>query len=130
MFNSKNGGPTGGTVIAEGVKLQGEFHGSGPMAIDGNVIGAISTDDLIEVGAKAQIEASMTAGSLVVAGKIKGDVTAADRLELLSSARIDGDVSANRLVVAEGAVINGRLTMTEKVGKTAPAKNSKEKELT
>ncbi len=111
MFNNKKEGYEGTTVIAEGVNVQGEFRGDGPMIIDGTMQGTISTSKNIDVGANADIEADIKAGSMVVAGKIKGNIIAADRLELLTGSRIDGDVTTRSLVIAEGAILNGRCSM-------------------
>ncbi len=111
MFNQKKEGYEGTTIIAEGVRVQGEFKGDGPMVIDGDVHGSITTTQNIDVGANATIEADIKAGSMVVAGKIKGNVTAHDRLELTTGGRIDGDVITRVLVIAEGAILNGRCTM-------------------
>ena len=111
MFNQKKEENSGTTVIAEGVRLEGEFHGQGPMVIEGSVVGTVSTNASIEVGEKARIEADITAASLVVAGRIKGNVTAAERLELLPTARLDGDIVTGRLIVADGAILNGRCSV-------------------
>ena len=93
IFNQKKEGFEGTTVIAEGVRVQGEFKGDGPMIIDGVVKGTISTGK-------------------VVAGKIKGNIVAQERLELMAGSRVDGDVVTSILVIAEGATLNGRCTMT------------------
>lgn len=111
MFNQKKEGFDGTTVIAEGVRVQGEFYGDSPMVIDGIVHGSVSTPKSIEVGSSAEIEADVKAGSMIVGGRIKGNVIAHDRLELLSGGRIDGDVVTRSLIVAEGAILNGRCTM-------------------
>ncbi len=113
MFNQKKGEFEGTTVIAEGVRVQGDFKGEGPMIIDGIVQGTISTAAGVEVGPSAAIEADISAGSLVVAGKIKGNIMAKDRLELLSGSHVEGDVVTRILVIGEGATLNGRCTMNK-----------------
>lgn len=117
MFNQKKEGYEGTTVIAEGVRVQGDFRGEGPMIIDGIVQGTIATSQEIEVGPQAVIEADISAGALVVAGKIKGNIVVKDRLELHSGSHVEGDIVTRTLVVGEGAVLNGRCTMS---GKEAP----------
>lgn len=98
-------------MVAEGVRVEGDFTGVGAMVIDGTVVGTITTDQNIEVGKSARIEASVKAGSVVVAGHIKGNILARERLELLPGSRVDGDVSTKVLVVAESASLNGKCTM-------------------
>jgi cytoskeletal protein CcmA (bactofilin family) len=111
MFGAKRDGYQGTTVIAEGVRVEGDFSGAGAMVVDGTVVGTLTTDQHVEVGKNARIEAAVKAGSVTVAGHIRGNVTVRDRLELLTGSRLDGDVAAAVLVVAEGAVLNGRCAM-------------------
>lgn len=111
MFTQKQSKFEGTTIIAEGVRVEGNFVGEGSMAIDGIVQGTISTAHNITIGKTAQIEASIKAGSIIVAGHVKGNVMAKDRLELAPSSRIDGDVTTKILIVAEGAILNGKCSM-------------------
>lgn len=113
MFNQKKDGYEGTTVIAEGVKVQGEFRGEGPMVIDGIVHGTITTKKNIDIGQTAKIDADIKAGSIVVAGKIKGNIVALERIEIAAGGRIDGDVMTSRLIIADGAILNGRCTMSQ-----------------
>lgn len=101
------------TIIAQGVKVEGEFTSSGDVVIDGEVTGSIQTAASLRVGESARIQADVTAVSAVVAGAIQGNVRISDRLELLDSSVIHGDVECQTLSVAPGAKINGRLTMGE-----------------
>lgn len=115
MFNGKREGSGAATVIAEGVKVEGNFTGDGPMVIDGSVVGVINTNETVEIGQAAKIDANIKAGSVVVGGHVKGNIVARERLELLAGSRVDGDVTTKSLVVAEGACLNGKCLMdTEK----------------
>src|SRR3989338_10724610 len=108
MFTAKQEGFQGTTIIAEGVKVEGNFVGVGAMVINGTVIGTISTDQNIEIGQNARIEANIKAVSVTVAGHVKGNITTRERLELLPGSHVEGDINAKTLVVAEGAVMNGK----------------------
>jgi len=99
------------TIIAQGVKVEGDFTSSGDVIIDGEVIGTVQTAASLRVGQTARIRADVTAGSSVVAGEIQGNVRVADRLELMEGSSIQGDVECQTLSVAPGAKINGRLVM-------------------
>jgi len=112
MFTSKEEGFSGTTVIAEGVHVDGNFQGDGPMIIDGIVKGLISTSKTVEIGHSANIEANIKAGSVIIAGHVKGNISAKDRLELVAGSRVEGDVSAKILVIAEGAILNGKCNMS------------------
>lgn len=124
MFTQKREGFQGTTVIAEGVRVEGDFAGVGGMVIDGTVVGTVTTDQSVEVGKNARIEASVKAGSVIVAGHIKGNIAARERLELRPGSRVDGDIATKILVVAEGANLNGKCTMNGGDGpKTSTAKD-------
>ncbi len=107
------------TIIAQGVKVEGDFQSNGNVSIDGEISGSISTAQALHVGESAVIHANVTAQSAVVAGVIVGNVLATDRLELLATSRIDGDIQTNNLTIASGAQVNGKITMggTDKKGK-------------
>lgn len=101
------------TVIAQGVKVEGDFTSSGDVIIDGEVTGTIQTASSLRVGESAKIHADVGAATAIVAGEIQGNLRVEDRLELLESSIIHGDVECRVLSVAPGATINGRLTMGE-----------------
>ena len=101
----------GGTVIAEGVRVEGNFTGDGSMVIDGIVQGTIAAGQAVAIGKSADIQANIKAGSVVVAGRVKGSIVAKERIELVAGSRVDGDVTTKVLVIAEGAVLNGKCTM-------------------
>ena len=122
------------TVIAAGVRVDGNFNSRGNVLIEGMVKGSIKTDKDLTIGEKAKILATVTATNVFVAGEAQGNIKASGRLELAPTARIFGDVEIKTLVVAAGAVLNGKCSM---IGVESPAvddelkersKNAKDKE--
>lgn len=101
------------TIIAQGVKVEGDFTSTGDVVIDGEVAGTVQTAASLRVGETARIRANVSAASAVVAGEVEGNVRVTDRLDLHESSVILGDVQCRTLSVAPGAKINGRLTMGE-----------------
>lgn len=99
------------TIIAQGVRVEGDFHSSGDVVIDGEVSGTIETAQSLTVGASARIHANVVAKSASVAGEIKGNLIAEDRLELLASCVVDGDIETADLSIASGARVNGKIVM-------------------
>ncbi|PJE75727.1 hypothetical protein COV04_03100 [Candidatus Uhrbacteria bacterium CG10_big_fil_rev_8_21_14_0_10_48_11] len=124
MFTQKEEGFAGATVIAEGVLVEGNFKGEGPMVIDGTVKGTVSTSQSVEVGKSASIEANIKADSVVVGGFVKGNIVAKSRLELLAGSRVEGDIATSTLVVAEGATLNGKCTTGTRSNDSASEKAS------
>lgn len=104
----------GETIIARGVKVEGDFVSDGDVVVEGEVSGSLKAVGHLEVGDSAKIKAEVAAGEAVIAGEITGNMSVAGRLELLESAKVEGDIAAEILYMAAGAKLNGRVTMTEK----------------
>lgn len=124
MFQTKQNDMENTTVVAEGVHVEGNFKGNGPMVIDGSVKGKVQTSQTLQVGEHAVIEANVKAGSALVAGRIKGSIVVKDLVELTGTAVVEGDITSKLLIVAEGAVINGKINM----GATEPLSFPNDKE--
>lgn len=104
---------TGETIIAQGVRVDGDFRSQGDVIIDGEVAGSVETQSALTVGETAKIHADVKAKSAVVAGEVVGNIFTQEMLELLATAHVKGDVVTNRISVAAGARINGRVSMEE-----------------
>jgi len=115
MFNRDEGGREGGsTIIARGVKVEGDFTSDGNVTIEGEVLGSVKASGHLEVGPEAKIKADVSAGSAVVAGEISGNLIVTGKLDLLEKSHLSGDITVGILSVAPGAKINGQVTMNGK----------------
>lgn len=101
------------TIIAQGVRVEGDFQSQGDVVIDGEVVGSVVTLSSLHVGESAKIQADVKAASAVIAGEIIGNVIAEEMLELLSTSHVKGDIITSRISVAAGARVNGKITMEE-----------------
>ncbi len=126
MFNAqKSSGYEGGkgsatTIIAHGVKVEGEFTSQSDVLIEGEVHGSFSTIGMLTVGSDAKIKADVKAGSAVVSGTIEGNVIVSKHLDIKSTAKIMGDVTTETVMIESGAVLSGRMTVGVKpTGATA-----------
>lgn len=99
------------TIIAQGVKVEGDFHSSGDVMIDGEVTGSVQTAQALTIGESARIHANVEARTANVAGEVKGNIIAHERLELLATSVVQGDIQTADLSIASGAQVNGKLTM-------------------
>lgn len=97
------------TVIARGVKVEGDFTSQGDVQIEGEVQGHVSTSGLLTVGSEAKLKADVSANDAVIAGTIEGNVIVKKRLELKSTAKIMGDITCELIVVEEGASLQGKV---------------------
>ncbi|MDQ7815218.1 MAG: polymer-forming cytoskeletal protein [Patescibacteria group bacterium] len=104
----QNGVSNGMTVIAKGVKVEGDFDSQGDVMIEGQVNGHVSTNGLLTVGNEARLKADVSAANAVIAGDLEGTVNVSGRLELKSTAKIQGDVTCETAIVEAGAALNGK----------------------
>jgi cytoskeletal protein CcmA (bactofilin family) len=99
------------TVIAKGVRIEGDFGGEGDMRIEGEVSGKLTVGGTLTVGHEANIKAEIKAGSAIVLGTIEGNITAEKRIDLKGTAHVTGDVKTQTLAVEPGAKINGSVAI-------------------
>lgn len=101
------------TIIAQGVRVDGDFRSQGDVIIDGEVAGSVETQGALRVGETAKIHADVKAARAVIAGEVQGNIVVQEMLELLTSSRVKGDIATGKISVAAGARVNGRITMEE-----------------
>ena len=115
------------TIIANGVKVEGDFASPGNVRIEGIVKGQVKVEGNLVVTESASIEADITAANAIIAGEIHGNVSVGEKLELTDTAKLYGDIFGRVLSVAPGAVLNGRCqVMPEGVRETVPAPHAKQ----
>lgn len=101
----------GETIIAQGVRIEGEFIAQGDIVIEGEVRGTIITEGDLRIGDAAKVEADIRAQNAVVSGEVRGTMQIAAKLELMPSSRFTGDISVDVLSVGAGAQVNGTVHM-------------------
>ena len=99
------------TVIAKGVRIEGDFGGEGDMRIEGEVSGKLTVGGTLTIGPDANIKAEIKAGSAIVNGKIEGNLTTEKRVDLKASANMVGDIKAETLTIEPGARMNGNVSV-------------------
>lgn len=124
-FTPSTGGGEGATVIAEGVKVEGNFISKGNVLVEGMLKGSVKTDQDLRVGERAKIIATVLAANATISGEIQGTIKVSGQLELMPTAKIIGDLEAKTLIVAAGACINGKCIMGENIGGDAGSLKSK-----
>ena len=90
------GKATGVSISLCGARMQGDIY----------VKGAVHVDE------SSVILGNLNAQSLIMNGRIKGDITVVDALHLDARAIVCGNITAQKLVMAEGAVLQGTVTIT------------------
>jgi cytoskeletal protein CcmA (bactofilin family) len=100
-----------GTVIAEGLTIEGELTSEEEVVVHGRLHGSLSSTDAVSVGAGGVVEADISAASLSVAGQVTGNVNAGHRIDIQAGGRLIGDVKTARLTIADGASFKGSVDM-------------------
>ena len=100
-----------GTVIGEGLVVEGDITGDEEIVINGTLRGRLTTTDAVTVGGTAVVGADITGASLSVAGQVTGDVTASERVDIQAGGKLVGDIKAARFTIADGASFKGNVDM-------------------
>lgn len=109
--------------IGKSITIKGDLTGNEDMVIEGNVDGKVDLpNNQLTVGANGTVRAEVEAKAVVVIGRVTGNIHGTERVEIQGTGIVEGDVSSPRLVVAEGAVLNGSISMSKKSGAGAPEK--------
>jgi cytoskeletal protein CcmA (bactofilin family) len=117
---------TTGTVIASGVRVEGNFTSQGDVLIEGEMNGTVVVSGMLTIGSGARVKANVTADKASVAGEVQGNVKTSGHLDLKSTARIVGDIICETVTMESGACLNGKMTMGVKGQGGAPSTVQKE----
>lgn len=110
----RGAGQSGATMIAHGVKVEGEFTSQGDVQIEGEVHGSLTTTGALSIGPESKIKADVQANDVLVAGVVEGNMTVTRRLDIKSTAKISGDIVCETIAVEAGAFLAGHVHVGEK----------------
>jgi cytoskeletal protein CcmA (bactofilin family) len=100
-------------LISAGTTVEGKIRTQGSFRLDGKMTGELHATENLAVGLTGEIEGSVNGRNVVVGGKVKGNITAVEKLVLEAKAVVRGDVRASKLIIDEGAMFDGKVSMTE-----------------
>ena len=100
------------TVISESTTVIGDVETGGPLMVSGRVQGNGRIGGTLSMGKSAQWIGDISVRQAVLAGKITGKIVVEDKLEVSASAVIHGEIVAKILAIANGARIEGEVTVT------------------
>jgi cytoskeletal protein CcmA (bactofilin family) len=115
-YSSEKYSSVGGSVrpvITEDVEIKGELAFSGELEFNGRFEGQLKSGGSLTVGESALIKGTLNAESAVIAGKIQGDITATGKIHLRPEAMVFGDIRAKVIVIEEGALVDGKILITD-----------------
>jgi cytoskeletal protein CcmA (bactofilin family) len=100
------------TVIAESTTIVGNIETGGPLMVSGNVQGDGRIGGMLSIGKTAHWQGDIETRQAVIAGRVTGKIVVEDKLEIGASAIIKGEIVAKVLAIANGAHIDGEVTVT------------------
>ena len=100
------------TVISESTTVVGDIETRGPLMVSGHVRGNGKIGGTLSVSKSADWQGDITARQAVLAGKVTGKVVVEEKLEVSASAVITGEIVAKIPAIANGARIEGEVTVT------------------
>lgn len=100
------------TYIAASASFVGKLGGTGSFIIFGSVEGDCDIRGPVTLASGGRWVGTLRADNVVVAGSVEGDVIGREKVEIGQSARVSGSISGASIAVAEGAIIEGELSVT------------------
>jgi len=101
------------TYIAAGTRVVGNISGKGAYIFCGQVEGECDIDGPITIAEGSHWNGAIRATDIIIAGSVEGNVTAKQRLQITGTAHITGSLCGSSIVVAEGAVIEGNVSIAQ-----------------
>jgi len=116
MLSGKNNGSSHTSTISEGVQIEGKIHFSGPVLIEGKVLGDIISQETLTIGRSGDVRSNIKTKNIVISGKLEGDLVASGLVEITSTGRFSGNLSQEdaMLKIERGGIFSGKSIIKEK----------------
>jgi cytoskeletal protein CcmA (bactofilin family) len=109
---AERGGEIAMANIGKSLRIKGDVEGDEDTVIEGRVEGRVTLKNHhLTVGANGEVQGEVSGKQVTVVGRVTGNVVASERIDVRETGQVQGDVISPRLSVAEGALINGAITM-------------------
>lgn len=105
------GAQPGLSVIAPGMRVEGELITDGVVKIEGTVVGTVRADQQVLVAKGGMVEGDIHTREAVVGGEVRGAILAHERVEVQATSVVQGDIATQRIVIHEGGEVNGHVRM-------------------
>lgn len=119
----KNGG-TGQDDLNGFLDAGSHFHGEltfeASFRVDGKLTGKVRSGGSLVVGEGGEVDGEIKAGQIFVSGTLRGAVEATERLQIAPGGRVLAEIVTPSLVIEDGAIFEGKCTMTGDGGVAVP----------
>ena len=99
------------SVIAPGMRVEGELVTDGVVKIEGTVVGTVRAEQQVLVAKGGLVEGDIHTREAVLGGEVRGAILAHERVEVQATSVVHGDIGTQRIVVHEGGEVNGHVKM-------------------
>lgn len=104
-------GESGLSIIAAGMRVEGEIVSDGVVKVEGAVVGSIRAERQVLIAKGGTVDGDIETREAIVGGEVRGAILADERVEVQPSAIVQGDIATQRIVVHDGGEVNGHLRM-------------------
>ncbi|HEX3527410.1 MAG TPA: polymer-forming cytoskeletal protein [Thermoanaerobaculia bacterium] len=105
--------------LDSGSHVQGELRFQTSFRVDGTFNGSVVSDGDLIVGDGGEVEGDLRVGQIIISGTVRGTVRASRRVHLSPSGKVFADVDTPSLIIEDGAVFEGRCSMTRESARAA-----------
>jgi cytoskeletal protein CcmA (bactofilin family) len=100
------------TFIGVGTDFVGNLRCQGDLVVGGHAQADCTVAGSFTLSEGGSWEGKLQAANAVIAGQVTGEIVVAEKLEIRKTARIRGSVAARSIAVAQGALIDGAMSVT------------------
>lgn len=100
-------------LIAATSKFNGNLITQGNVRVDGHFTGDITATENVTIGISGEVHGNIVGKNIFISGKIVGDISAKEKVVFENKASIKGDLKATTLVIDEGAIFDGKISMSD-----------------
>ncbi len=98
--------------LGRGCIYEGKLTFEGRVRIDGKFTGEIFSNDTLEIGPDAELEAEIDVATVIVAGRVNGNVHARTRCDLRAPGVVVGNITSPIVTMDEGVRFDGAMRMS------------------
>ena len=99
------------TILGDDINFKGKLHFKKNLKINGKFRGKIDTGGHLIIGASAQVDADIEAGTVTIEGKLNGNVSANKKIDVVKNAQLVGDLQTPDLQIESGSHFSGNCVM-------------------
>lgn len=100
------------TLVGIGTRFEGELNCAGDLSVAGEMVGNSDIQGMLTLSESGHWRGTVRCSHALLAGTLDGELVVDGKLEVRATARITGQVTARQIAIAEGAIIQGELTVS------------------